>query len=125
MENRIIIIATLKLLENKLEELQKTGMTATQDDSRFVLDIMSSNKTTPMILYALKENSYTLNNLDNLQATDTVKIKKLITQFKTEYKPIDIVYKEEVLSTIYYGNSPIINKIKYYPAVLILIILLF
>ena len=30
-----------------------------------------------------------------------------------------------MLSTIYYGNSPIINKLKYYPAFLILIIFLF
>lgn len=115
----------MKIWAAALEELQETAMTATQDDSKFVLDIMSSNKTTPMILYAPKENAYNLNNLDNLKSTDTVKIKKLITQFKTEYKPIDIVYKDEVLSTVYYGNSPIINKIKYYPAVLILIILLF
>ena len=108
-----------------LEELQKTEMTATQNDSKFVLDIMGSNKTTPMILYAPKENAYSLNNLGDLNQQDTLKIKKLIEQFKTEYKPIDITYKEEVLSTIYYGNSPIINKIKYYPAVLILIIFLF
>ncbi len=41
------------------------------------------------------------------------------------YTPIEILYKAELLGTIYYGNSPIINKLKYYPAVLILILFLF
>jgi len=36
-----------------------------------------------------------------------------------------VTYKDKVLQTIYYGNSPIINKLKYYPAVLILILFLF
>ena len=32
---------------------------------------------------------------------------------------------EELMQVMYYGNSPIINKLKYYPALLILILILF
>ncbi len=106
------------------EELKKLDMKASGDEGGFVLDIISRNETTPMILHTLKENTYTLNHLGTLEATDTIKIKKLIARFKTEYTPIDITFRDEVLSTLYYGNSPIINKIKYYPAALILIITL-
>ena len=107
------------------EELKDIDMTASSNEGDFVIKILQSNHTTPMILHSLKDNRYNLNNLGTLSVNDTVTIKKLISQFKTEYTPIDIIYKEEVLSVLYYGNSPIITKIKYYPAVLILIITLF
>ncbi|MGV6829092.1 MAG: sensor histidine kinase [Flavobacteriales bacterium] len=101
-------------------EFQKSDPT-NADVSPIVLDILTSNNTTPMLLYSHKENSYTARNIiggikDTLQLTQ---------RFSNENKPIDVVYKNEILQTIYYGNSSIINKIKYYPAFLILILLLF
>lgn len=107
------------------EDFRELDLTATEDNNELLLNILQSNKTTPMILHTHKEDVYVVNNLDTLIQNDPKKIQKLISQFKTEFKPIDIVYNDEVLQTIYYGNSPIINKIKYYPAVLILIIVLF
>ena len=89
--------------------------------SETVLSVLQSNTTTPMILFSHKENSYDARNISK-KNIDTL---KLIKQFSTEYKPIEVRYNDELLQTIYYGNSPIINKIKYYPAVMVLIILLF
>lgn len=107
------------------EELQKIDLTATEDDNKLLLDILQSNNTTPMILFTHRENVYQVHNMDANILKDSIKIRQLIEQFKTEYKPIDIVYDEEILQTIYYGNSPVINKIKYYPSVLIIIFILF
>jgi signal transduction histidine kinase len=107
------------------EELQKIDLTATEEDNKLLLDILQSNNTTPMILFTHRENIYQVHNMDTTILNDTIKIRQLIEQFKTEYKPIDIVYNEELLQTIYYGNSPVINKIKYYPAGLIIIFILF
>ncbi|MEM7187899.1 MAG: HAMP domain-containing sensor histidine kinase, partial [Bacteroidota bacterium] len=107
------------------EDFRELDLTATEDNNDLLLDILQSNKTTPMILYTHKEDVYVVNNLDSTIQSNPRQIQKLIAQFKNEFAPIDIVYNEEVLQTIYYGNSPIINKIKYYPAVLILIIVLF
>lgn len=107
------------------EDFRELDLTATEDNNELLLNILQSNKTTPMILYTHREDVYVVNNLDSVIQNNPKKIQKLISQFKTEFTPIDIVYNEEVLQTIYYGNSPIINKIKYYPAVLILIIVLF
>ena len=46
----------------------------------------------------------------------------LISKFKRENSPLEM---EDLEQTLYYGNSPLINKLKYYPLALLLIILLF
>lgn len=91
-----------------------------------VLTVIQSNTTTPMILYTHKEEFYTDRNIALADVNTLEKKQKLIEQFSSEYTPIEIRNNEdELLSTIYYGNSPLINKLKYYPLFLILIIFLF
>ncbi|MEZ4858470.1 MAG: HAMP domain-containing sensor histidine kinase [Flavobacteriaceae bacterium] len=107
------------------EEFQEVNITNKDWNSKLILTVLQSNTTTPMILYTHKEDKYDGNNLDTLVIKDPAKRDQLIEQFKSEYKPIEIMYNDTILQTIYYGNSPIINKIKYYPAALIVIILLF
>lgn len=90
------------------------------------LQILQSNTTTPMILYSHKEDIYDSKNIDGFDVSkEAKKRQRLINQYISEYKPIEVKYKDELLTTIYFGNSPIINKIKYYPAFLILILFLF
>lgn len=94
------------------------------------LQILSSNKTTPMIRYNV-DGSYNYNNIDEEKAKDTSYIKKLIIQFEKENEPIEMVYTDPVTNEtesagiLYYGNSPLLEKLKYYPLALILIIVLF
>ncbi|TPV34650.1 HAMP domain-containing histidine kinase [Paucihalobacter ruber] len=95
-----------------------------QDIGELPLQIISSNQTTPMITVS-KRGEYNFNNIDEEKARDTTYVKALIEKFKKENKPIEIRYDGEVLSTIYYGNSPLLNKLKYYPMALVLIIVLF
>lgn len=90
-----------------------------------ILTIIQSNTTTPMIVYTHKEGIYTEKNIDALEVNTLKKKEALVEKFKTEYQPIETKSEDELLQTIYYGNSPIINKLKYYPAALILIIFLF
>ncbi len=52
-------------------------------------------------------------------------IQKKIRDFSRENEPLEISYKNEKLATLYYGNSEVLTKLKYYPIALILIILLF
>ena len=88
------------------------------------MQIIQSNKTTPMILVN-KNGSYSYNNINLKKAKDSAYIKALILKFEKENKPHLIKYKGQVLQTLYYGNSPLLNKLKYYPLALILIIVLF
>ncbi|MEM7085387.1 MAG: HAMP domain-containing sensor histidine kinase [Bacteroidota bacterium] len=113
------------------EQLFKAIDLAQDTDNSLLLEILQSNSTTPMILFTEKENVYSISNMDTVIKNDTIKLQRLIQQFKTEYKPIELSYidpasKNEVpLGTLYYGNSPLLNKLKYYPATLIVIIVLF
>jgi len=93
--------------------------------SETALEVIKSNKTTPMLVYSHKEEVYAGRNIPEKSIKTQEQKQKLAQQFSSEYTPIEIKYKEEVLGTIYYGNSPIINKLKYYPAALILILFLF
>ena len=109
------------------EEIQES--TSAKDDiSEMVLKVIQSNTETPMVVYSHKEDAYDVRNIvEKVMDSVTLRNKRqaLAQQFATEYKPIELYYKEELLQTIYYGNSPLINKLKYYPAALILIIILF
>ncbi|PKA82685.1 histidine kinase/DNA gyrase B/HSP90-like ATPase [Ulvibacter sp. MAR_2010_11] len=120
--------AKMQVWASAQEEFQKVGLGQGQINN-LVLEVLQSNTTTPMIVYTHREDSY--NDVRNMveKEKDPAKLresrKALTKVFASENKPIEVTYKGEVLQTIYYGNSPTINKLKYYPAVLILIILLF
>lgn len=100
------------------------NLDADTDIGELPIKILSSNKTTPMITVS-KKGEINFNNLDEEKAQDSIYISNLIEQFKKENTPIEIKYDNEVLSTLYYGNSPLLNKLKYYPMALVLIIFLF
>lgn len=93
--------------------------------SETALNIIRSNQTTPMILHTLKEDVYVSRNMEDSFLNDPKEREAMIKKFSSEYSPIEVRYKDQLLSIIYFGNSPLINKLKYYPAALILIITLF
>ncbi|PVW14147.1 sensor histidine kinase [Marixanthomonas spongiae] len=105
------------------EELQKISITE-NNVSETATVVIQSNNTTPMILYNPEADTYNERNIPENKFNTPEKRKKLIEQFSSEYKPIKVYFEDELFQVIYYGNSPLINKLKYYPAVLILIILL-
>lgn len=88
------------------------------------LYILESNTTTPMIIVH-KNGNIEYKNIDEEKAKDSIYLKNLILKFKGENKPIEILYKNDVFATLYYGNSELLNKLKYYPLALLLIIFLF
>ena len=93
--------------------------------SETALAIIQSNLTTPMILHTLKEDFYDGRNIDLEVLKNEADRQRLIDRFSSEYTPLEVKYNGQVLSVIYFGNSPLINKLKFYPAALILIIFLF
>lgn len=92
--------------------------------SSLTLEILRNNTSTPMIKVN-NDGSIEHNNIENLNLTDTIAISKLIKRFSKENKPIEIKYNNQILSVLYYGNSTVINKLKYYPLALLLIVFLF
>lgn len=92
--------------------------------SPLTLEILRNNTSTPMILVN-NDGSKQKSNIENLNLTDTIAISEIIKRFSKENKPIEIKYNNQVLSVLYYGNSTVINKLKYYPLALLLIVFLF
>ena len=92
--------------------------------SSLTLEILRNNTSTPMILVN-NDGSKQKSNIENLNLTDTIAISELIKRFSKENKPIEIKYNNQILSVLYYGNSTVINKLKYYPLALLLIVFLF
>ncbi|MGB3143685.1 MAG: HAMP domain-containing sensor histidine kinase [Maribacter sp.] len=88
------------------------------------LKVFQNNTSTPMILIN-KDSSIRVNNIPPNKAADSVYIKKQLNKFKDENTPISIDQQGEHLATLYYGNSEVLNKLKFYPIALLLIILLF
>ena len=100
------------------------------DISELALQILASNKTTPMITVGV-DGHLNSNNIDELKAKDSLYLLQLIEKFKKENPPISLDFtnpnnnQQETAGTLYYGNSPLLNKLKYYPLALVLIIVLF
>ncbi|MBD0830970.1 sensor histidine kinase [Aestuariibaculum sediminum] len=89
------------------------------------LQILSSNKTTPMLVINEDGSLSSFNNLDESKIKDSLYVQKLIKSFAEENRPIEIKFDGKLYSTLYYGNSPLLNKLKYYPLALLLIVFLF
>ncbi len=88
------------------------------------LKVFQNNTSTPMILIN-KDESIRVNNIPADKAADSLYIQEKLKQFQNENTPITIDQQGEHLATLYYGNSEVLNKLKYYPIALLLIIFLF
>ena len=93
-------------------------------DLDLTLKILNSNKTTPMLVINEDGSLSTYNNINNEIIKNTASVKKLICKFEEENPPIVITLENSHISTLYYGNSPLLNKVKYYPIALFLILIL-
>lgn len=94
-------------------------------DFMLPLKILESNKSTPMILIDVNGTVLSTQNMNEKKVNDSLYIQDKIAQFTYENQPIEVVDNDEKLATLYYGNSALLNKLKYYPLALLLIIFLF
>ena len=92
--------------------------------SNLTLEVLKKNKTTPMIKVD-NNGAIEINNIYGLNKSDSLEINNLIKKFSSENQPIKILLAGEHISTLYYGNSGLLNKLKFYPLALLLIAALF
>ena len=112
-------------MENWSFAQQNLISSESNDEIEVTSKILESNNSTPMLLLDAEGNIISSNNLDEEKLKNPEYAKKLIAQFKKENNPIEVRIGGEVFNTICYGNSPLLNKLKYYPLALLLIIVLF
>ncbi len=105
-------------------EAQKTLNNAGIDtDIELPLKIIQ-NASIPIIL---TENNKILStkNIDESIVEDKLKSAELLAKLKNQNDPIAIEYVPGKFQYLYYGDSSLLNKLKYYPIALVLIIVLF
>ncbi|MFV8391621.1 sensor histidine kinase [Flavobacterium sp. LB2P6] len=114
-----------RLKMNLWAKAQKTLINAGENtDVELPLQIFSNNTSIPIIL---TENDSIINtvNIDDAIVKNTPKAKDFLSNLKGENDPIVIEYVPGKFQNLYYGNSALLNKLKYYPVALVLIIVLF
>lgn len=103
----------------------KTLMNASETtDVELPLQIFSNNTSIPIIR---TENDTIVDaiNIDEEIVNDKQKIKAFLNGLKNENNPIVIEYVPGKFQYLYYGDSELLKKLKYYPVALLLIIVLF
>nr|WP_321232511.1 HAMP domain-containing sensor histidine kinase [uncultured Psychroserpens sp.] len=116
-----------------LEESENNNSTDVIADIDLALEILDNNNTTPMILINADSVVVNFRNIIHKTEVDSIhdkkesefvndNLKSLIFAYSKENEPIKIGTNAQ---TLYYGNSPLLNKLKYYPLALLLIIFLF
>lgn len=114
-----------RLKMNLWANAQKTLINAGETtDVELPLQIFSNNTSIPIIL---TENDSIINtvNIDEEIVKNDKKSKNFLSGLKNENEPIVIEYVPGKFQYLYYGDSALLNKLKYYPVALLLIIVLF
>jgi Flp pilus assembly pilin Flp len=100
------------------------------NDFSFQMEIIDSNKTIPVILVDNKNNIIDHRNVlqngaeaANFSSTDSAELKKSLAAYKKMHTPIIIALQEP--QYIYYGESYVLKKLKYFPFILFGVIAVF
>lgn len=93
-------------------------------DVELPLQIFSNNTSIPVAL-VMYGNIVSSKNIPEEILNDKIKTKKFLSNLSNENEPITFEYAPGKFQKLYYGNSELLNKLKYYPVALLLIVFLF
>lgn len=114
---------------NKMElwaNAQKSLMNANLDsDIQLPYYIIENNKSIPLILTDAKFNIINTKNIDTVIVKNPIKLKTYFERIKNQNKPIKVNWSETNYYWLYYGDSPLLTTLKYYPIALVLVAFLF
>ncbi|WP_416446253.1 sensor histidine kinase [Leeuwenhoekiella sp. A16] len=88
-------------------------------------EINLKNTTLPIIVTDENDSIFYSLNVSDRVLNDKEEANHLIRSMEAENEPIRIDMKEGPLQYAYYGHSPIINQLKYFPIALIVVVILF
>jgi len=114
-----------RLKMNLWASAQKTLINADENtDLDLSLEILNNNTSVPVML-TMYDKVISSVNVPEKILEDNEKSFSYLKNLKRENEPITIEYAPGKFQKLYYGNSELINKLKYYPIALLLIIFLF
>ncbi len=91
----------------------------------FLFQVIENNNTVPVVLADSKGDTISTRNIDANRLKNSRYFEKLIRKMKSEHEPIEILLGNDVRNYIYFKDSLILTKLKYYPYVQISVIMLF
>lgn len=107
-------------------EAQKTLLNANEHtDLELPLKVIRHNTTIPIMLTDEKDSIISTSNIDEKIVKQSSEAKTMLKKLKKENERIAVEYVPGKFQYLYYGNSSLLNKLKYYPVALVLIIVLF
>ena len=113
---------------NVLVQSLKTRGVSTESATLDLTNIItSSNTDIPIIETDEHDNpsGVTLNLDSTLLKSDTAYIRKKVKEFKAQYEPISIEISPHVFNKYYYGNTVLLEQVRYYPLIQLFIVTLF
>jgi len=115
--------AKMEILAKAYERFSSASLNT---DISLEAKIIGNNHNIPMIITNEKDSITEWANLDSVKVKKKNYLEKQLFIMKSQNKPINVTYKGESLKQyIYYRNSDLLTKLKYYPVALILILFLF
>ncbi|MEG0849096.1 MAG: HAMP domain-containing sensor histidine kinase [Flavobacterium sp.] len=113
-----------RLKMNLWANAQKTLINADENtDLDLPLEIINNNTSVPVMLVMYDKIISSVNVPEHI-INDKKESISFLNNLKNENDPVIIEYAPGKFQQIYYGNSALINKLKYYPVALLLIIFL-
>jgi len=96
--------------------MQRLAQAESDEDVGFLLDIIRSNETIPIILADDSDNVLNFSNIDtNAVKEKEALLKRTLAKMKTENVPIEVEYMEGHKNYVYFKNSVLLSQLKWYP----------
>ncbi|CAM1372004.1 sensor histidine kinase [Tenacibaculum xiamenense] len=112
----------MELYASANQELNNSDL---DTDITLLMKIIDNNKNIPAILTDSNGSILGSKNLDSIKSLDSLYLKNQLTLMQSQNEPIEVSYKNTQKRYIYYRNSDLLYKLKYYPLALLLILALF
>lgn len=117
--------AKMEILAKAYERLNTADLNA---DISLESKIIGNNHNIPMLITNEKDSILDWSNLDSISVSKSNYLPRQLSIMKNQNEPIVVTYQdrnEDLKQYIYYRDSDLLTKLKYYPVALILILFLF
>lgn len=115
----------VQIIVDGIEAITLATAAASNNDITFASKIVTENRSIPLIIADMDGNILSHTNLDSARLSrDSGYLQSRLEAFKKVHKPLLIDYQYG-RNLVYYGESKLLEQIRYYPIYLIAIIFLF
>jgi signal transduction histidine kinase len=115
----------MEVLSEAYKRFNSAGL---KEDISLSSKIISSNNNIPMIVTDAQDSIILNQNLDSIRVKKSGYLKKQLAIMKAQNEPLEISYNRgnlNIKNFVYYKDSELLTKLKYYPLALIFILMLF